>query len=474
MTRMTAITEPAPPHADDVEPCAQRDPRPDHHRHRSPSLPVLCLFFVAWQVWGAWLGWNDIFVFLIMYVADRAWASRSASTGCSRTARSRPSPFMRGVFAVCGSMAIEGPVISWVADHRKHHAFSDRPGDPHSPHVDHGSGWRGAIKGLVHAHVGWLFLHTHRGRRTRYAPDLIADPVVSRVDKLFVPCVALGLIAPFCLGWLFGGTLRDGFTGLLWGGAVRVLVLHHATYSINSLCHFFGRRRFATKDESRNLLWLAPLTFGEAWHNNHHAFPTSAAHGLRRWEFDPSALVIDGLEKVGLAWDVVRVTPRAAGHQVRCRGLSTEAAAHALAEVAAGPALPDRPVGRDRGPVDHAGDGPTFTVRSPVALGHMLRAPGQLGLGRAYVTGALEVDDIDKTLALLDGFARRPSTRRRRLRLRRARRSRPARSSRSRARPRSSCGPQGRRHSIARDKRAGDVTTTTSRTTSSRCSSTSR
>jgi fatty-acid desaturase len=117
-----------------------------------------------------------------------------------------------------------------------------------------------------------------------------------------------GLVAPFFLGWLFGGTLRDGFTGLLWGGAVRVLVVHHVTYSINSLCHFFGRRRFDTKDESRNLFWLSVFTFGEAWHNNHHAFPTSAAHGLRRWEFDPSAYVITALEKLGLAWDVVRIS----------------------------------------------------------------------------------------------------------------------------------------------------------------------
>jgi stearoyl-CoA desaturase (delta-9 desaturase) len=221
----------------------------------------------------------------------------------------KTTPFVRGVFTVLGSAAIEGPVISWVADHRKHHAFSDKPGDPHSPHVDHGSGWRGAIKGLAHAHVGWLFLHTHRGRRSRYAPDLIADPVVSAIDRRFIWCVAGGLVAPFLLGWAFGGTLRDGFTGMLWGGAVRVLILHHATYSINSLCHFFGRRRFATKDESRNLLWLAPLTMGEAWHNNHHAFPTSAAHGMRRWEIDPSAWVITGLEKLGLAWDVVRISP---------------------------------------------------------------------------------------------------------------------------------------------------------------------
>ena len=212
------------------------------------------------------------------------------------------------VLAVLGSAAIEGPVISWVADHRKHHAFADREGDPHSPHVDHGHGWRGALRGLLHAHVGWLFIHTHRARRTRYAPDLLADPVVSWVDRTFPVWAFGGLLAAFALGWLFGGTLRDGLTGVLWGGAVRVLVVHHVTYSINSLCHFFGRRRFDTGDESRNLAWLAPLSLGEAWHNNHHAFPTSAEHGLRRWELDPSALVIRALERLGLAWDVVRAS----------------------------------------------------------------------------------------------------------------------------------------------------------------------
>jgi len=216
---------------------------------------------------------------------------------------------IRATLAILGSAAIEGPVISWVADHRKHHAFADREGDPHSPHVGHGNGWRGALRGLVYAHVGWLFIHTHRGRRTRYAPDLLGDPVVSWVDRTFVVWALGGLVTAFGLGWLFGGTLRDGLTGVLWGGAVRMLVVHHVTYSINSLCHFFGRQRFDTGDQSRNLAWLAPLSLGEAWHNNHHAFPTSAQHGLRRWELDPSALLIRALERVGLAWDVVRVSP---------------------------------------------------------------------------------------------------------------------------------------------------------------------
>jgi stearoyl-CoA desaturase (delta-9 desaturase) len=302
---MTTVAEPEAPGIDDVEPC-ENETLDRILTGTVTVVPVLCLAIVGWQVWGQWLGWNDVLVFLIMYVLT----GLGITVGFHRMLTHRAfktTPLVRGIFTALGSAAIEGPVISWVADHRKHHAFSDKPGDPHSPHVDHGSGLRGALKGLAHAHVGWLFLHTHRGRRSRYAPDLIADPVVSAIDRRFVWCVAGGLVAPFLLGWAFGGTLRDGFTGLLWGGAVRVLVLHHSTYSINSLCHFFGRRRFGTKDESRNLFWLSFFTFGEAWHNNHHAFPTSAAHGMRRWEFDPSAYVIRALEKAGLAWDVVRI-----------------------------------------------------------------------------------------------------------------------------------------------------------------------
>jgi stearoyl-CoA desaturase (delta-9 desaturase) len=271
-------------------------------------LPVLALGLVAWQLWHKWLGWSDLIVFAVMYVLTglgvtvgfhRLFTHRSFKTGKA----------VRAILAVLGSAAIEGPVISWVADHRKHHVFSDKPGDPHSPHVDHGVGLRGALRGLWHAHVGWLFIHTERGLKTRYAADLLADPVVSYVSRTFVLWVAAGLAAPFLLGWAIGGTVADGLTGLLWGGAVRMLVLHHATYSINSLCHFFGRRRFATDDESRNLRWLSVFTFGEAYHNNHHAFPTSARHGLSRWSFDPSAWVIWGLEKTGLAWDVVRISP---------------------------------------------------------------------------------------------------------------------------------------------------------------------
>jgi stearoyl-CoA desaturase (Delta-9 desaturase) len=270
--------------------------------------PFLALGIACWQTWSDLLHWRDVLVFGLMYIATglgvtvgfhRLFTHRSFAT-------SRP---VRAVFGVLGSAAIEGPVISWVADHRKHHAFADREGDPHSPHVDHGGGWGGAVKGLLHAHVGWLFIHTHRGAKERYAPDLMKDPVMRFVDRTFILWALGGLGLAFCLGFAIGGTVEAGLAGLLWGGGVRMLVVHHVTYSINSLCHFFGRRNFATPDQSRNLLWLALPTFGESWHNNHHAFPTSAAHGMRKHEIDVSAMVIRALEGVGLAWDVVRIDP---------------------------------------------------------------------------------------------------------------------------------------------------------------------
>jgi stearoyl-CoA desaturase (delta-9 desaturase) len=298
---------PPVPGADDIQPVAN-ETRDRIITAVVTVVPFIGLGLVCWQLWESALHWHDLIVFLIAY----ALTGLGVTVGFHRllTHRSfKTKTWLRATFAALGSAAIEGPVISWVADHRKHHAFSDRLGDPHSPHVDHGVGWRGALKGLAHAHVGWLFVHTQRGAKDRYAPDLVKDPAVRFVDRTFLLWVAVGLAVPFGLGVAIGGTVAAGLTGLLWGGAVRMLVLHHVTYSINSLCHFFGRRRFDTDDESRNLLWLAPLSFGESWHNNHHAFPTSARHGLRPWEVDFSAMVIRGLEALGLAWDVQRVSP---------------------------------------------------------------------------------------------------------------------------------------------------------------------
>jgi stearoyl-CoA desaturase (delta-9 desaturase) len=271
-------------------------------------LPVLALGLAAWRAWDGLLRPADLAIFAFVYVVTglgvtvgfhRLLTHRSFKTG----------PVVRGVLVALGSAAIEGPAISWVADHRKHHAFSDLPGDPHSPHVGHGSGWRASLRGLGHAHVGWLFRHDERGNRARYAPDLLADPVVRFVDRTFPLWALAGLALPFALGVAIGGTVGAGLTALLWGGGVRVLAIHHVTYSINSICHAFGRRSYATADESRNVGWLALPSLGEAWHNNHHAFPTSACHGLERRQIDPSAMVIGALERCGLAWDVVRVSP---------------------------------------------------------------------------------------------------------------------------------------------------------------------
>jgi stearoyl-CoA desaturase (delta-9 desaturase) len=272
------------------------------------AIPFVALFVVGWQLWNEALHWSDIAVFLICY----SLTGFGVTIGFHRHLTHRAfkaKRWVRGTLAILGSAAIEGPVISWVADHRKHHAFADIEGDPHSPHVDHGHGLKGALRGLFHAHVGWLFIHTHRGNKERYAPDLMKDPLIRWVDRTFVLWVIAGLAVPFLLGGLIGRSWEAALTGLLWGGAVRMLVVHHVTYSINSLCHFFGRQAFDTGDESRNLAWLAPFTFGEAWHNNHHAFPTSFEHGMRRWQFDPSRYVIRGLEKMGLVWDVVRISP---------------------------------------------------------------------------------------------------------------------------------------------------------------------
>ncbi len=272
------------------------------------AAPLAAVVLAGWLAWGGTLHWHDLVVLAITYLLcgmgitvgyHRLFTHRSFKT-------SRP---VRAILAVLGSMAIEGPVLDWASTHRKHHRFSDRPGDPHSPHVDQAPGWRGAIKGLVHAHLGWIFRGKDIANPRRYAKDLLADRDLRFISRTFPLWAVAGLALPFALGFALTGSLVGGLTGLLWGGAVRVFLLHHATYSINSLCHFFGRRPFATGDEARNLAWLAPMSLGEAWHNNHHAFPTSFRHGLGRWQLDPAAWLITALERCHLAWDVVRIAP---------------------------------------------------------------------------------------------------------------------------------------------------------------------
>ncbi len=298
-------------------------------------------------------------------------------------------------------------MIDWVATHRKHHQFSDIDGDPHSPHVGHGSGWRGALSGLAHAHIGWVFSDMEVADESRYAKDLLADPLIRFVDRTFVLWVLVGLAAAFGLGVALTGTVSGGLAALLWGGAARIFLVHHATFSINSLCHFFGKRDWETKDESRNLAWLAIPTWGEAWHNNHHAFPTSYRHGLRRWQIDPSAGIIRVLEMIGPGLGRRSRRPGAlgahrAGTRVGRLG-RTEALRRQLRQ-----AFPQRPFAVafwDGTSVEATEPGaPTFTFRSPQAVAHVLRAPGELGMGRAYTAGLIEVDDLEGALQIVDTF----------------------------------------------------------------------
>jgi stearoyl-CoA desaturase (Delta-9 desaturase) len=273
-------------------------------------VPFLAFLAAIVLLWNRVVGPSDLIVLAVMYLLT----GFGVTIGFHRmlTHRSfRTSKPVEYVFAVLGSMSVQGPVINWVADHRKHHAHADEEGDPHSPHVsDHGAGVRGMLHGLYHAHIGWLMIEHGQARRTKYARDLMEDPGMRSIHRAFVPIVLTGFALPAVLGFaLTGGELTGALTGLLWGGFVRVFLLHHVTWSINSICHVFGRRRFATDDHSTNVFWLALPSLGEAWHHNHHAFPRAAVHGLRRTELDPSGWVIGVMERLGLAWDVVRITP---------------------------------------------------------------------------------------------------------------------------------------------------------------------
>jgi stearoyl-CoA desaturase (delta-9 desaturase) len=279
---------------------------------RYANLVAVVLPFVAFIVaivllWGSAAGWTDLAILAVMYVTTALGITVGYHRMLTHRAFDAPKP-VKYTLAGLGQMAVQGPVIDWVADHRKHHAFTDEEGDPHSPH-GHGSGLKGALHGLWYAHTGWLFETQGAAQKRRYAKDLVEDAGWRRLSKSFPLFVLLGLAIPFGLGYLLTGELAGALTGLLWGGLVRIFLVHHVTWSINSVCHFFGTRRFDTEDHSTNVFWLALPSMGESWHHNHHAFPRSAEHGLRRWEIDPSALVIRAMEKVGLARDVVRIDP---------------------------------------------------------------------------------------------------------------------------------------------------------------------
>ncbi|HEY0317922.1 MAG TPA: fatty acid desaturase [Solirubrobacterales bacterium] len=274
------------------------------------TLTAIVLF------WNSLVSPADLVIAAVMYLLTAV----GITVGFHRllTHRSfQTSKPLEYTFAILGTMAVQGPVISWVADHRKHHAHTDEEGDPHSPHVGHDGGVRGVFAGLWHAHSGWLMSTQGRADWKRYAPDLYEDPGMRTISRRFVALIVLSLAIPALAGYIVSGTLVGALTGLLWGGLVRIFFVHHVTWSVNSICHFLGTRRFETDDHSTNVFWLALPSLGESWHHNHHAFPRSAVHGLKRWEPDPSAFIITALEKLGLARNVVRISPERQAERAR-------------------------------------------------------------------------------------------------------------------------------------------------------------
>jgi stearoyl-CoA desaturase (delta-9 desaturase) len=259
-------------------------------------------------LWGRGLSMVDAGIFIVLYVFTGLGVTigfhRLETHGAFKAKRP-----LRALFAIAGSMSLQGSVIDWVAAHRRHHAFSDQVGDPHSPHLAEEDTLRGILKGLFHAHMGWLF-GPEKTSHERWAPDLLKDPMIVKIDKAFPWLTLLSFVLPAALGLAITRSWWGMVTAFLWGALGRIFLLHHVTWSVNSICHFFGDRPFQSNDESTNNWMLSLLSFGESWHNNHHAFPTSAVHGIGKGQVDISAAVIRGLERLRLVSNVKHPTPK--------------------------------------------------------------------------------------------------------------------------------------------------------------------
>ena len=265
--------------------------------------PVAGLIAGCILLWGSGFGWVHLSIFVGMYLLS----GLGITVGYHRLFTHRSFETYRVVqfvLTALGSMAVQGPLLRWVAMHRRHHQHSDHPGDPHSPHLQD-PGIAGLLRGLWHAHVGWVFQPDPEGL-ARYAQDLRKDVSTRVASALFPLWVVLSLLIPTVLGGLLTMSWWGALLGLLWGGLARICLVHHVTWSVNSVCHFWGRRPFQVHDESRNNFIFGLLALGEGWHNNHHAFPTSARHGLRWWQLDLTYGFIRMLALVGLAWSVRR------------------------------------------------------------------------------------------------------------------------------------------------------------------------
>ncbi|HEY7175721.1 MAG TPA: acyl-CoA desaturase [Micromonosporaceae bacterium] len=275
--------------------------------------PVAAVAATAPLLWGRLLSLRDVVLAVGFYLVT----GHGITVGYHRlfTHRSfKANRPLKIALAVAGSMAVEGSLIGWVANHRRHHVFSDRRGDPHSPHR-YGAGTLGLVRGFAYAHVGWLFAPNGTSA-DRYAADLRRDGDIAAINRLFPAFAVASFVLPFVAGWLLSRSLLGAFTALIWAGVVRIALLHHATWSINSVCHMFGDRPQAVADRSTNFAPLAVLSMGESWHNFHHAHPASARHGAGPGELDSSAALIRIFERFGWATKVrwpQRDTPPAAG-----------------------------------------------------------------------------------------------------------------------------------------------------------------
>jgi len=271
------------------------------------ALPLAAVAAAAPFAWGWGLSFTDIALAAAFYIVSGLGVTvgfhRLFTHGSFRANRG-----LKTALAVAGQLALQGPVIDWVADHRRHHAFSDRDGDPHSPWL-YGTTAAALAKGFWHAHLGWIF-NRNLTNQQRFTPDLLADPDINRINNSFAACTAVSLLTPALLGGLITGSWAGALSGFFWAGLVRVALLHHVTWSVNSICHLIGERPFAARDKSANFWPLALLSFGESWHNLHHADPTCARHGVLRGQIDISARLIWIFEKLGWASKVRWSSPQ--------------------------------------------------------------------------------------------------------------------------------------------------------------------
>src|SRR5215469_8742935 len=259
------------------------------------AIPMLALVAAVPLAWGWGLGWHDVIIAVVFYYIS----GLGISMGFHRYFTHSSFKAKTGLRV---ALAIEGPVLTWVADHRRHHKYSDREGDPHSP-WRFGDDWKALTKGLAWAHIGWMFDGNHTSQQ-KFCPDLLADKKISRISSSFPALVAVSLLAPPLIGGLWSWSWQGALTAFFWGSLVRVAFLHHVTWSINSICHTFGKEEFEVRDKSRNVNWLAIPSFGEAWHNLHHSDPTCARHGALRGQIDTAGRLIWFAEKLGWAYDV--------------------------------------------------------------------------------------------------------------------------------------------------------------------------